>query len=203
MKRSPAEAQRLAKISPELVLAEANRRRKLASLGERIRSTLLPGIQMDVFDDRSRQIAMLTVRSAGKTWGLLCRALTVALAGGDVAFISKTHQSVEDIAWDTLLRICREFEIDMDTNAAKLRARIANRGRICFFGADNKKFRDNIRGTRWSLIIVDEAGHFYSDLEVLVREILIPCTFARKGTIVLTGTPYYIAKGMFFDLTRP
>jgi len=193
----------VADIPPEFVVEELERRAAFGRVRKRLRSSLIPGIQRDIFDDKSKQIVALHVRGGGKTWALLSRALACALDGGDVAYIAKTYQSVEDIAWDTLKRICRGHGIEVLTNENKLRARVSGRGRICFFGADNRKFKDQLRGSRWNLIIVDEAAHFYSDLSVLVRDVLVGCTFGRSGTIILTGTPFYIAKGMFFELTKP
>lgn len=190
-------------IPPHLVVEELERRAALADVRSRLRENLIPGIQCDIFDDTSKQIVALHVRGGGKTWALLSRALAAAMDGHDVAYIAKTYQSVEDIAWDTLKRLCRSLGIEIVTNENKLRARVSGRGRICFFGADNRKFKDSLRGSRWNLIIVDEAGHFYSDLNSLVRDVLIGCTFGRDGTIILTGTPYYISKGLFFELTKP
>lgn len=151
--------------------------------------------------DRSRQIGYLAPRGVGKTWGIMAKALIEAISGGSIAYVAKTLQSAKESGWPTLLQLVKEHNVYCDRiNNSELRV-IIGEGQIKCFGADNKYLKDNIRGSRWSLIIVDEAGHYYSDLARLVREVLIPATFARRGSLVLSGTPTYVPSGLFHNIT--
>jgi len=182
------------------VLAELERRETKSNQLKGLEASLLPGIQLDVYNETSRQVAVLQPRGTGKTWGLLTRAIKVALGGGEAAYIAKTKRNVRDICWLTLKRMCKEHGIDARFQETSLICYIGS-GRICFYGADSEQFRDNLRGTRWNLVVVDEAAHFHSDIDTLVQQILIPTTHARKGVIILCGTPHYIPDGLFYNVT--
>jgi len=52
------------------------------------------------------------------------------------------------------------------------------------------------------LVVIDEAQAFGIDLRQLVYGVLKPAVADYRGTIVLTGTPGNLIKGLFFDVTN-
>lgn len=62
-----------------------------------------------------------------------------------------------------------------------------NGSEIQIAGTDNGH-AESLRGTKAHLCIVDEAG-FCSDLEYIVKNILIPTTTTTRGKIILSSTP--------------
>lgn len=183
------------------ILAEDDRRAQSDSFRDRVLDTLTPGFQRDLFLDKSKLAAAIAPRGVGKTWGLSALAFYTAYTGGHVIFVGKTMQSILASALECMERFSATIGVPMKKLKTEDHATIGS-GIVRFAGADHPKFKDNLRGSRWNLIVVDELGHWYSDAYRLMNEVLVPMTLARKGVIRATGTPTYVPEGLFYDLTR-
>jgi len=193
------------KTAPAWQLIDEVSRRKTGPLNtDQIRESLIDGFQRDVFDCKARNAAVIAPRSIGKTWALAAKAVAAAADGLDVAYVAKTEKSLRNYAWKTIQGVCERTGQPLKWMATDFYARIGTKGgEIRFFGGDHPRFVDNLRGTRWHLIIVDESGHFYNDLENLVMQVLLPCLLGREGgQLLLSGTPNLVPSGFFFEITR-
>jgi hypothetical protein len=190
---------------PAWMIVDEIKRRKSGPLSRgAIRNSLQEGFQRDVFDCEARNAAIIAPRSIGKTWALATKAVAAAADGLDVAYVAKTEKSLRNYAWSTIQGVSRRTGIPCKLMATDFYINVGSKGgQIRFFGGDNARFIDNLRGTRWHLIIVDESGHFFSDLEKLVMQVLIPCLFGRENAqLVLSGTPNLVPSGFFYEITR-
>lgn len=78
---------------------------------------------------------------------------------------------------------------------------LENSSVIYVMGADSTDAPEKIRGGKYSIAVVDEAASFSLDLRDLYFTILRPALTDYRGTMVLTGTPGRIRRGLFFDIT--
>ena len=71
---------------------------------------------------------------------------------------------------------------------------------IYLVGADsNEDERQKLLGQKFVLVVIDEAQAFGIDLRQLMYGVLKPAVADYRGTIILTGTPGNLIKGLFFD----
>jgi hypothetical protein len=144
------------------------------------------------FKSNDKKITVLACsRQMGKSFMLCTMALEECLSAPNrvVKIIAPEVKMVK-----TILRpIMRELLMDCPEDLQpKLRPnehiyRFANGSEIQMAGTDNGN-AENIRGTKAHLCIVDEAG-FCSDLDYIVKSILLPTTTTTKGRIILSSTP--------------
>ena len=146
----------------------------------------------DFFKTNNKKITVISAsRQLGKSFMLVNMAIEECLSKPNrvVKIIAPEVKMVKNI----LRPLVREILMDCPEDLKpKLRPnehiyRFSNGSEIQMAGTDNGN-AENIRGTKAHLCIVDEAG-FCSDLDYIVRSILIPTTTTTKGRIILSSTP--------------
>lgn len=160
--------------------------------------------QYEFVSDSARRKVALCPRQCGKSYAVLVYALYVCLRkpGARVVIIARVRRQAKGTYWSDLKQFCRDFEIKAEFRKNELECELPNGSTIQLSGADTAEEIDKHRGQRYDLICVDECKS-YSDelLREMIKEVLEPATLAKRGTLVLIGTPGAIPKGLFYDLT--
>ena len=166
--------------------------------------------QKDLIIDLSKKITLLCGRRAGKSYGLSGMAVNHCRTGSDtinnykkprrVAIIGLTKEKCADVFWLPILNFANSTKMKYKEDSSKYQITFENGATINLFGNNSKAEREKIRGTEYSLIIIDEAQSQHS-LEYLVTDILEPIIVGRDSQIVLSGTGSLTGYGKWADIT--
>ena len=167
--------------------------------------TLHPKQQKFYYDEAPLKAALCS-RRAGKS-----RTAAVAMVekarkhpGSLVPYIALTRQSAQNIMWPAIAEMNRQLFLGLEMKESSLEVVIPTKGepsKIFMVGADQKNFIERLRGPKYPLAVIDEAGQFRSHIEELVEDVLEPAVSDYRGQIWLLGTPGAISAGYFFDVT--
>lgn len=166
--------------------------------------------QKDLIIDLSKRITLLCGRRAGKSYGLSGMAVNHCRTGSDtinnykkprrVAIIGLTKEKCADVFWLPIINFANSTKMKYKEDSSKYQITFENGATINLFGNNSKAEREKIRGTEYSLIIIDEAQSQHS-LEYLVTDILEPIIVGRDSQIVLSGTGSLTGYGKWADVT--
>jgi hypothetical protein len=177
------------------------KRRPLYKIKSLITHTFGP--QRAFIEDSSKDKAALTTRRAGKSQAaatmLYLRALEVP--NSIAIYIALTRSSAKSIMWPLLTELNAKFNIEASMQESSLSVVLPNGSRIMLVGADVSNFIERLRGSKYSIAIIDEAGSFRSHLQNLIDDILKPALLDHNGPMVLLGTPGVVPAGVFYDCT--
>lgn len=168
---------------------------------------LTPGFlaQNNFITDPSRLKAALCTRRGGKSYSCGIYAVKTALEypGCNILILGLTRQSVKSVFWkDILMHLDSKHNLGMVPNKTDLTLTLPNGSVIRLSGADDSpEEADKLLGSKYKLIIVDEAASYTQDLKRIIYQTLLPTTFDERGTICMVGTPGDVAKGLFFEVT--
>jgi hypothetical protein len=96
----------------------------------------------------------------------------------------------------------QKFGFQISFNEQQLRARFPNGSQIAIMGADDKRDMERLRGSRYRIAVIDEAGSFPRDLlKYLVDDVISPAVADSHGDIWCVGSPNAAAQGYFYDAT--
>jgi len=150
--------------------------------------------QRAFIEDPAKLKWALCTRRAAKSYSDGLALAKAALEHPDLSclYIGLTRESAKRIMWK-----------DVQFNESELSAKFPNGSVIYLVGADsNEDERQKLLGQKFVLVVIDEAQAFGIDLRQLVYGVLKPAVADYRGTIVLTGTPGNLIKGLFFDVTN-
>jgi hypothetical protein len=153
------------------------------------------GEQLAFIDDPSRKKAARCTRRAGKTAMAAIYLLCVALSSPDQTclYLALTRASAKRLVWRWLKELVKRAGLNLPKrafNESELTVNLPNGSVIYIGGADaTEEQREKLLGGDFSLVIIDEAASFRTDLRALVYETLDASTVDRDGTICLIGTP--------------
>lgn len=159
--------------------------------------------QREVFlDNFDRKMSIMCSRRAGKT-ELNPRMMIKACAtpGTPCLYVNLTFTNAIRQCFDNCLSIAKAIEMPV-TRSSKNDGFIefANGSSIVFRGNSNRSEADKIRGYKYRLVVIDEAGH-QVNMEYLIEEVIQPLLMDFEDSVlVLTGTPPR-RKGTFFENT--
>lgn len=158
----------------------------------------------DIGNDGRRAIALLCSRRAGKTRGFLLRAIKEMQAnpGCRIPYIALTRKSAEGILWSSIDEVNKELGLGLVPRKADL-AWVAPSGATLFLvGANKADEIEKLRGQKFPLVGIDEAGSFRATLlNMLVEDVLEASLMDYDGTLILVGTPTAACVGYFHDVT--
>ena len=177
-----------------------------------IRKALFPW-QKEVFDDANLRKLLICSRRTGKTYFEAAYMLAHCMKPFDqievngriiekkrsAIYVGMTIEKAAANIWQTLqdlAKACHLSNIKFDNG--KYRATFSNGNFIQLAGNSNKQEREKIRGSEWSLAIVDEVQSAQA-MYYLMSSILEPIISARHGEIILSGTGPLI-KGYWSDM---
>ncbi len=170
---------------------------------EELRARLFQA-QRNFVDDPAKRKAALCPRRAGKSFCVLIYALMTALrrARARVLVIARVRRQVKAVYWSDLKRLCEEFEVKAHFRNMELECELPNGSLLLFAGADTAEEIDKYRGTSYDLVCIDEGKSYLSTLlSELIREIIRPTLYDRRGTLAIIGTPGAIPSGPFYAIT--
>jgi PBSX family phage terminase large subunit len=161
--------------------------------------------QSAFINDPSRLKAAITTRRAGKSYaaGLYLFKEAMQTPMVNCLYLALTRDSAKRIMWnDIVKRIAKRYSLNCKFNETTLTVTLPTGSMIYLAGADAKPDEmEKFLGSKYKLIVIDEAGSFKQDLRRLVYSILRPTTVDNQGTICLIGTPSSVFKGLFYEVT--
>lgn len=173
-------------------------------------SKLLFGWQKDLIADKAKKITLLCGRRAGKSYAEAALAVVHCLSGYDttngykkdrkVAIIGLTVAKCANVFWQPILHFADLTGLKYKPNGSDYSVTFSNNATIQLFGNSSKAEREKLRGSEYSLIIIDEAQS-QNGLEYLMTDILEPIIQGRGSTIVLSGTGSLTGYGKWADVT--
>lgn len=165
--------------------------------------------QLGAVRDPSLRISILAGRGGGKTTAKRVRALRkmVTIPRARIAYAATSRPEAERLNWEPTKQLIEELgEMDnFEFSEARMRCTCKITGATYqFFGADDKREVNKLRGQPFDEFQVDEtASHSRTLLELMLDQAVGPRLGERKGCIVLGGTPGSVLLGRFYDVTRP
>lgn len=161
-------------------------------------------VQIDMILSKERLKAAVCGRRAGKTTAADIALLLDAedYPNALYPYVLLTKSSGRDITWPVLKDLDYKFKLGLKFNDQSLRATLKNGATIAVMGADDNRDMERLRGSKYRIAIVDEAGSFPRvQLKYLVEDIIEPCTMDLRGSVWVIGSPNVAAQGYFYDLT--
>lgn len=167
---------------------------------------LLDGLfekQLEVINSPSFFKVACCSRGAGKTF--LCARYMVKVAiekpGSIILYIGLTLKRAKQLMLKELKMIKRATDIQFTINGTDLTIAFPNGSEIRLLGANNESLAENLRGDRYSLVVLDESGSFRGHLEYLIEDCIIPALLGPlgHGTLLMIGTPTGRMAGPFYD----
>lgn len=155
-------------------------------------------------DEASKAIALLCSRRAGKTRGFLLKAIKVMQEnpGCRIPYIALTRKSAEGILWASIKEVNDELGLGLVPHKADLAWVSPNGSTLFLVGANKADEIEKLRGQKFPLVGIDEAGSFRATLlNLLVEDVLEASLMDYDGTLVLVGTPTAACVGYFHEVT--
>ncbi len=159
--------------------------------------------QLGFVQDRARFISVLCGRNAGKTtaglWRLLLRM--IRFPNQATIFVATNRKSAKRLAWRDLKKQIHMLGLGTSTecNETELTCTLSNGSSLLLFGCHTEKVTDDIRGTTFHEVGIDECAKINDPLLCyLLDEAIGP----RADTVWLTSTPSSQLAGRFYDATR-
>ena len=146
-------------------------------------------VVMDV--DKRRKIIFCS-RRAGKTDSNSTNLLyTCITPNSPCLYINKTFSNAINQMWDLVIEQAEGVGLEVADGTSKSEGMIifSNGSSIKFSGNSNNAEADKLRGGKYRLVIIDEAGH-QGNLKYMINEVLEPALMDFDDSImVLSGTP--------------
>ncbi|MBF85167.1 MAG: hypothetical protein CL489_11960 [Acidobacteria bacterium] len=160
--------------------------------------------QLEFINDPCKRKAAVCSRRAGKSFAVSRYLLQEAIdsPGSMCVYIARTREAAKRILWNMLKDADRQYRLNMKFNNAALIAALPNGSEIIFTGANDSSDVDKLRGSAFTLAVLDEAAFFNIDLKELVREVLTPALLDTDGTLAMISTPNSQCAGLFYDITE-
>ena len=170
-----------------------------------LRDSLIPH-QRAVLDSLSKYRAVLCSRRAGKSYmvGVLCSITAISNPGTTIIINGLTRQSLSRIYVKDIFNVLKkQHDLRFTLNKSELSITFDNGSIIYFLGTDSsEKEQEKARGQKFSLVVIDEAQAYSTDIQSLIDDVYAPATMDLGGAIILTGTPGDIPVGYFHDITN-
>lgn len=141
----------------------------------------------------------LVTHNCGKSYALCVLALELCLKKPNciVKFVAPTKLQIATIVRPLFTEILKDCPPDLRPELKKADHiyYFKNGSELQLAGTDNKHAEKLRGGDSWAAF-VDEAGSC-SDLEYIIKDILLPTTLITKGKIILAGTPPTVSEHDF------
>lgn len=184
------------------IAKELARRKRLPAAVASLEASLF-GAQAAFVNDPAKRVVSRAGRRGGKTWGLATIAMREATrrAGCTVPVIERTLTcAAARELWKALKDLNERFGLRASFHESLMRCTLANKSEILISGADTIEAADKLRGGKYPVALLDEAGTFRDHVLVyLVNEVLGPALFDYGGRLFVAGTPGARKAGWFYD----
>lgn len=157
--------------------------------------------QFDFVQDGARRLLACTGRRGGKTVALLYLTMRAIrrYPGATIPYIGLSREQCRKNFWKPLVQLNARYGLGLEFNRQKYIATAPNGAEINLIGADNESEIDKLRGDKFPLVMIDEAGSFGTHLEELVEDALDAALGDYDGQIVMTSSPPVVPAGFFYD----
>jgi len=159
--------------------------------------------QKEFIDHPARLKCLQTTRRAGKSFacGIYMCQTALSKPKAKILYVTKTRQMSETIMHaDIMMTLHDRKGLRFDFNKSKLKYTFANGSMIQMIGLDaGPREMNKALGSKWTLVIIDEAGFLEQDIETFVYSKLQPATTDTQGTIVLASNPSDMHHGLYFE----
>lgn len=166
--------------------------------------------QKNVLQCKSDKITMLCGRRSGKSYlesamAVLHCARPYDIVNGykknrDAVIIGLSSGWAEDIFWDNVKHFIDVSGLKAHVDNSDLLVTFSNGNTLRLRGNSNRDERSKIRGTDYSLIIIDECQS-QKALGPLMSDVLGAIITARSSSVILSGTGSLTSKGYWMDVT--
>lgn len=118
-----------------------------------------------------------------------------------MVYIALTRLSAKRILWKALKEIAMQNGIknELKFNNTELTVEFPNGSQIFLTGAQDENDIEVLRGSKYSLVVVDECASFKSHFATMVEEVIEPALVDLDGVLALIGTPGAACTGYFYD----
>jgi hypothetical protein len=157
--------------------------------------------QLAFVQDGARRLLACTGRRGGKTVALLYLTMRAIrrYPGATIPYIGLSREQCRKNFWKPLVQLNARYGLGLEFNRQKYIATAPNGAEVNLIGADNESEIDKLRGDKFPLVMIDEAGSFGSHLEELVEDALDAALGDYDGQIVMTSSPPVVPAGFFYD----
>jgi len=157
--------------------------------------------QLALIDSESRLKVGCCSRRAGKSTAAAMYLIEQCLRHPEslCVYLATSRMAAKRILWLLLKQIGRQYDLKIRYQNTDLIAHFPNGSRIELHGCSDAGDLDRLRGNKFRLVVIDEAGHFNKILDELVQETIAPGCIDLDGTIVLIGTPSPRQHGLFYE----
>jgi hypothetical protein len=159
--------------------------------------------QLAVIDDRSKLVAPLCSRRAGKTniWPRVATICALERPRALVRIWAVSLLRAKQLVWDELVRLHARHKLEVKYNETTHTMRFPNGSEIRLLGADKLKEAEKKRGDKTAMEIVIESQLFGPYLEKIVDDIAGPGLADLNGTFYLEGTPGPVCAGHWYSIS--
>lgn len=153
--------------------------------------------------DPAKRKGALCGRRAGKTETLVpwLYDSCVRRPGSVNPYIALSQKSARRILWPTLKRVAARYSLPLEFREQTLTAKHPNGSLIWVTGCPDEAQCEDLRGSPYGRVAIDEAGSFPPWLEYLVNDVLDPALMDFDGEMALVGSPGLVPAGFFFEKT--
>jgi hypothetical protein len=155
-------------------------------------------------DSTSDHDAVIAPRQTGKSWAVLMLAFECCLRTKEaqVVIVGPTLESLKRNYLTPFRLLNRKFELGIRFNKTERAFHCKNGSIVYFIGADKAGEVDKVRGGAFNLVIVDESQFFpLADFDYMLSEVLEYTISARRGRLIIIGTPGTLPQGEFYLAT--
>ena len=161
--------------------------------------------QRAFIEDKADLKAVLCSRRAGKTVaaGISYIKTGTENPGCNMLYVGLTRESAKrTLCKDVMDILNKKFQLGLKFNKSSLTYTFPNGSILTILGLDcNPEEASKILGQKYKLVIIDEAGSFTQNLDLIINENLIPSMIDDLGTICIIGTPQHNKNTLFYRVT--
>lgn len=187
------------------IRAEQARRKRLPAAIKRLTEALTPP-QRKAIESPAKRKLLHAGRRGGKTTLLVCKALIKAskFPNETVLILEKTLTTQSAIEfWTELKNVDERHGIGCSFHETNKICTLPNGATIHMMGSDTEDAADKVRGTRYVLVIIDEAGTYRTSvLQYLIDQAVEPALLDLSGDLVISGTPNRRKVGPFYEFSQ-
>lgn len=185
------------------LLAES-RRRRLKREFKNLRKHTHPKAYRAITGKKRRK-AICAGRRGAKTRGVVALAAlwTAAFLGWKNLYVTLTRANAQELIWDYLVELNRDFCLGGEVKLGKLRIEFPNGGVIALAGCNTEREIQKIRGKFWHRVYVDECQSIPDRVLVpLLGPVLAATLLDYGGELWLLGSRPAVRQGRWFEVTE-
>lgn len=167
---------------------------------------LLAGLfrqQLDLINHPSKRKAACCSRRAGKSvTAAAYLLLTMHRNPGSICvYLALTRKSAKRILWPVLKNLAKKHKFPLEFKDGELIVEHANGSQLVLMGANDEGTAENLRGSPYHLVVLDEVASFRGHIDQMIEEIIEPALVDYDGDLLLIGTPSSDFTSLFYYAT--